>query len=98
MLLLQGQGCGVDVESVENLIRRHEEMEREARVIQERGAVSRLDSCNTKNTFIHINQCTVGSTSYTISIVCAGFVVKGFIEKLSAPSNEVTAVSTKAFK
>uniref|UniRef100_A0A673I813 Spectrin beta chain, non-erythrocytic 2-like n=1 Tax=Sinocyclocheilus rhinocerous TaxID=307959 RepID=A0A673I813_9TELE len=37
MLLLQGQGCGVDVESVENLIRRHEEMEREARVIQERG-------------------------------------------------------------
>ncbi|XP_068070705.2 spectrin beta chain, non-erythrocytic 5 isoform X1 [Danio rerio] len=38
MLLLQGQGCGVDVESVENLIRRHEEMEREARVIQERGA------------------------------------------------------------
>ncbi|XP_073682671.1 spectrin beta chain, non-erythrocytic 5 [Garra rufa] len=37
MLLLQGQGCGMDVESVENLIRRHEEMEREARVIQERG-------------------------------------------------------------
>lgn len=40
MLLLQGKDCGVDVESVENLIRRHEEMEREARVIQERGAVS----------------------------------------------------------
>jgi len=40
MLLLQGQGCGVDVESVENLIRRHDEMEREARVIQERGSVS----------------------------------------------------------
>ncbi|TRY84982.1 hypothetical protein DNTS_028857 [Danionella cerebrum] len=38
MLLLQGQGCGVDVEGVENLIRRHEETEREARVIQERGA------------------------------------------------------------
>ncbi|KAA0711222.1 Spectrin beta chain, non-erythrocytic 5 [Triplophysa tibetana] len=38
MLLLQGKDCGVDVESVENLIRRHEEMEREARVIQERGA------------------------------------------------------------
>ncbi|KAI2654409.1 Spectrin beta chain, non-erythrocytic 5 [Labeo rohita] len=37
MLLLQGQSYGVDVESVENLIRRHEEMEREARVIQERG-------------------------------------------------------------
>nr|XP_055027307.1 spectrin beta chain, non-erythrocytic 5 [Misgurnus anguillicaudatus] len=37
MLLLQGKDCGVDVDSVENLIRRHEEMEREARVIQERG-------------------------------------------------------------
>ncbi|KAM4625618.1 spectrin beta chain, non-erythrocytic 5 [Polymixia lowei] len=36
MLLLQGQGCGLDVESVENLIRRHEETEREAGVIQER--------------------------------------------------------------
>ncbi|AWP15961.1 putative spectrin beta chain non-erythrocytic 5 [Scophthalmus maximus] len=36
MLLLQGQGCGSDVESVENLIRRHEETEREAGVIQER--------------------------------------------------------------
>ncbi|XP_041668259.1 spectrin beta chain, non-erythrocytic 5 [Cheilinus undulatus] len=36
MLLLQGQDCGVDVDSVENLIRRHEETEREARVIQER--------------------------------------------------------------
>lgn len=98
MLLLQGQGCGVDVESVENLIRRHEEMEREARVIQERGTVSRLDRCYTKNIFIHINKCTVGSTSYTISIVCACFVVKGFLEKLSAPSSLVTAVHTKAFK
>ncbi|XP_072545910.1 spectrin beta chain, non-erythrocytic 5 [Salminus brasiliensis] len=39
MLLLQGQSCGEDVDSVENLIRRHEEMEREVRVIQERGAV-----------------------------------------------------------
>ncbi|XP_049319614.1 spectrin beta chain, non-erythrocytic 5 isoform X1 [Astyanax mexicanus] len=39
MLLLQGQSCGEDVESVENLIRRHEEMEREVQVIQERGAV-----------------------------------------------------------
>ncbi|XP_036450101.1 spectrin beta chain, non-erythrocytic 5 isoform X2 [Colossoma macropomum] len=39
MLLLQGQGCGEDVESVENLMRRHEEMEREVRVIQERGDV-----------------------------------------------------------
>ncbi|XP_078145742.1 spectrin beta chain, non-erythrocytic 5 [Centroberyx gerrardi] len=36
MLLLQGQDCGFDVESVENLIRRHEETEREAGVIQER--------------------------------------------------------------
>lgn len=98
MLLLQGQGCGVDVESVENLIRRHEEMEREARVIQERGTVSRTDSCFTKSTFIHINQSTVGSMSFTISIVRACFVVKGFIEKLSAPFNEVTAVHTKAFK
>ncbi|XP_066510159.1 spectrin beta chain, non-erythrocytic 5 [Hoplias malabaricus] len=39
MLLLQGQGYGEDVESVENLIRRHEETEREVRVIQERGNV-----------------------------------------------------------
>ncbi|TSO67499.1 Spectrin beta chain, non-erythrocytic 5 [Bagarius yarrelli] len=39
MLLLQGQGYGEDVESVENLIRRHEEMEREVRVIHERRAV-----------------------------------------------------------
>lgn len=39
MLLLQGQDCGCDVESVENLIRRHEEMEREARVIQDRSQV-----------------------------------------------------------
>ncbi|XP_077095863.1 spectrin beta chain, non-erythrocytic 5 isoform X1 [Siphateles boraxobius] len=44
MLLLQGQGCGVDVESVENLIRRHEEMEREARVIQERGSAMEKDT------------------------------------------------------
>ncbi|XP_035529504.1 spectrin beta chain, non-erythrocytic 5 [Morone saxatilis] len=36
MLLLQGQDCGFDVDSVENLIRRHEETEREAGVIQER--------------------------------------------------------------
>ncbi|XP_067336707.1 spectrin beta chain, non-erythrocytic 5 isoform X2 [Channa argus] len=36
MLLLQGHDFGCDVESVENLIRRHEETEREARVIQER--------------------------------------------------------------
>ncbi|XP_034721855.1 spectrin beta chain, non-erythrocytic 5-like, partial [Etheostoma cragini] len=36
MLLLQGQDCGSDVDSVENLIRRHEETEREAGVIQER--------------------------------------------------------------
>lgn len=40
MLLLQGHGYGEDVESVENLIRRHEEMEREVRVIQERSTVS----------------------------------------------------------
>ncbi|XP_034163832.2 spectrin beta chain, non-erythrocytic 5 [Pangasianodon hypophthalmus] len=39
MLLLQGHGYGEDVESVENLIRRHEEMEREVRVIQERSTV-----------------------------------------------------------
>ncbi|XP_030248101.1 spectrin beta chain, non-erythrocytic 5 [Sparus aurata] len=36
MMLLQGQDCGFDVDSVENLIRRHEETEREAGVIQER--------------------------------------------------------------
>lgn len=40
MLLLQGQDCGSDVDSVENLIRRHEETEREAGVIQERSKVS----------------------------------------------------------
>ncbi|KAF7648029.1 hypothetical protein LDENG_00163000 [Lucifuga dentata] len=36
MLLLQDQDLGFDVESVENLIRRHEETQREVRVIQER--------------------------------------------------------------
>ncbi|XP_047467733.1 spectrin beta chain, non-erythrocytic 5 [Mugil cephalus] len=36
MLLLQDQDCGSDVDSVENLMRRHEETEREAGVIQER--------------------------------------------------------------
>ncbi|XP_030614955.1 spectrin beta chain, non-erythrocytic 5 [Archocentrus centrarchus] len=36
MLLLHDQDCGCDVDSVENLIRRHEEIEREAGVIQER--------------------------------------------------------------
>lgn len=40
MLLLQGHGYGEDVESVENLIRRHEEMEREVRIIQEKNTVS----------------------------------------------------------
>nr|XP_046269773.1 spectrin beta chain, non-erythrocytic 5 [Scatophagus argus] len=35
-MLLQGQDCGFDVDSVENLIRRHEETEREAGLIQER--------------------------------------------------------------
>ncbi|XP_067099877.1 spectrin beta chain, non-erythrocytic 5 [Osmerus mordax] len=39
MHLLHGQDCGWDVESVENLIRRHEETGREAGVIQERGKV-----------------------------------------------------------
>ncbi|KAL6106061.1 sptbn5 [Pungitius sinensis] len=34
--MLLGQDCGVDVDSVENLIRRHEETEREVGVIQER--------------------------------------------------------------
>ncbi|XP_076605262.1 spectrin beta chain, non-erythrocytic 5 [Chaetodon auriga] len=36
VLLLQDQDCGFDVVSIENLIRRHEETEREAGVIQER--------------------------------------------------------------
>uniref|UniRef100_A0A3P8T408 Spectrin, beta, non-erythrocytic 5 n=1 Tax=Amphiprion percula TaxID=161767 RepID=A0A3P8T408_AMPPE len=36
MLLLQDQDCGSDVDGVENLIKRHEETEREAGVIQER--------------------------------------------------------------
>ncbi|XP_028251320.1 spectrin beta chain, non-erythrocytic 5 [Parambassis ranga] len=36
MLLLQDRDCGSDVETVEDLIRRHEETEREAGVIQER--------------------------------------------------------------
>lgn len=38
--MLLGQDCGVDVDSVENLIRRHEETEREVGVIQERSKVS----------------------------------------------------------
>lgn len=42
-MLLQGQDCGFDVDSVENLIRRHEETEREAGVIQERSEVSQRD-------------------------------------------------------
>uniref|UniRef100_A0A3B4ZEI6 Spectrin, beta, non-erythrocytic 5 n=1 Tax=Stegastes partitus TaxID=144197 RepID=A0A3B4ZEI6_9TELE len=36
MLLVQDQDCGSDVDGVENLIKRHEETEREAGVIQER--------------------------------------------------------------
>ncbi|KAI1895008.1 hypothetical protein AGOR_G00101700 [Albula goreensis] len=36
MLLMRGPDCGQDLEAVENLIRRHEETEREVRVIQER--------------------------------------------------------------
>ncbi|XP_026156546.1 spectrin beta chain, non-erythrocytic 5 isoform X2 [Mastacembelus armatus] len=43
MLLLQGQDYGCDVESVENLIRRHEETEREAGVIQERSKALERD-------------------------------------------------------
>ncbi|XP_062379447.1 spectrin beta chain, non-erythrocytic 5 [Sardina pilchardus] len=43
MLLLQDGDCGWDVESVEGLIRRHEETEREARVIQERGTALEKD-------------------------------------------------------
>ncbi|XP_029317025.1 LOW QUALITY PROTEIN: spectrin beta chain, non-erythrocytic 5 [Cottoperca gobio] len=43
MLLLQGQDCGFDVDSVENLIRRHEETEREAGVIQERSKALEKD-------------------------------------------------------
>ncbi|XP_029982912.1 spectrin beta chain, non-erythrocytic 5 [Sphaeramia orbicularis] len=46
MLLLQGQDYGFDVESVENLIRRHEETEREAGVIQERSQVLEKDICD----------------------------------------------------
>ncbi|XP_010891275.2 spectrin beta chain, non-erythrocytic 5 isoform X2 [Esox lucius] len=44
--LLQGQDCGWDVESVENLIRRHEETEREAGVIQQRGKALDKDAAN----------------------------------------------------
>ncbi|XP_054653046.1 spectrin beta chain, non-erythrocytic 1 isoform X2 [Dunckerocampus dactyliophorus] len=39
MMPLLDQDCGVDVESVENLIRRHEETERETKVIEERSKV-----------------------------------------------------------
>lgn len=39
MLLLQNPDCGSDVDSVENLIRRHEETEREAGIIRERSKV-----------------------------------------------------------
>uniref|UniRef100_A0A8C8K4M3 Spectrin beta chain, non-erythrocytic 5 n=1 Tax=Oncorhynchus tshawytscha TaxID=74940 RepID=A0A8C8K4M3_ONCTS len=46
MHLLQGQDCGWDVESVENLIRRHEETEREAGVIQERGKALEKDTAD----------------------------------------------------
>lgn len=42
MRSLQGHDCGEDVESVENLIRKHEEIEREVQVIQRRGNV-RID-------------------------------------------------------
>lgn len=40
MLLIQGQDCGLDLDSVESLIRRHEETEREVIVIRERSKVS----------------------------------------------------------
>lgn len=40
MLLIQGQDCGLDLDGVESLIRRHEETEREVIVIQERSKVS----------------------------------------------------------
>lgn len=40
MLMLQDQDCGSDVDSVENLMRRHEETQREAGIIQERSKVS----------------------------------------------------------
>ncbi|KAK1893841.1 Spectrin beta chain non-erythrocytic 5 [Dissostichus eleginoides] len=43
MLLLQGQDCGFDVDSVENLIRRHEETEREVGVIQERSKALEME-------------------------------------------------------
>ncbi|XP_061631327.1 spectrin beta chain, non-erythrocytic 5 isoform X2 [Phyllopteryx taeniolatus] len=46
MLPLLDQDCGVDVESVENLIRRHEETERESRVIQERSKILEKDICH----------------------------------------------------
>ncbi|XP_053365454.1 spectrin beta chain, non-erythrocytic 5 isoform X1 [Clarias gariepinus] len=51
ILLLQGQGYGEDVESVENLIRRHEEMEREVRVIQERSTVLEKETKNRLRTY-----------------------------------------------
>lgn len=40
MLLIQGHDYGSDLDSVENLIRRHEETEREVSIIQERSEVS----------------------------------------------------------
>lgn len=52
MMLLQGQDCGFDVDSVENLIRRHEETEREAGVIQERAKVGRFSRRELKNVVI----------------------------------------------
>ncbi|XP_062252883.1 spectrin beta chain, non-erythrocytic 5 [Platichthys flesus] len=44
MLLLHGQDFGLDVESVENLIKRHEKTEREAGVIQERSKALEKDT------------------------------------------------------
>lgn len=40
MLMLQEQDFGSDVDSVENLMRRHEETQREAGITQERSKVS----------------------------------------------------------
>lgn len=71
MMLLQGQDCGFDVDSVENLIRRHEETEREAGVIQERAKVGCFSRRELKNVVIVLDMkswiyCPRGLTPGTV--------------------------------
>lgn len=84
MLLIQGQDCGLDLDGVESLIRRHEETEREVIVIQERSKVSQRVHLWSWSTAVHVT-CNISPLSClnpfsTMTIMTTSLVIGQALE------------------